>query len=277
MSTRPPAVNGVSYLYPPEQVISFDPVAFDAVIRSQGVELLHFRAMKCPGGMRSRDDHRRSCEDHANCSNGNVYTHAGQITCLFVSAGNDRKTEDFGSIDGATATVSAPRFYDDSETRAHVSPLDRFYLKDDAILVPHNQLVEAHISGRDRLSYPVVDVVDLMDSSLKRYDHSDFAIENGQIVWYPGHAPGIDPETGKGLVYSVRYMYRPYYYVDRVLHQVRVAQVQTAIERFVTQMPQQFVLVREIVFENEKKDAQSVDPGSARQVEGPRVGLFGPR
>jgi hypothetical protein len=249
---------------------------FDVAIRANGVKLVHYRAMKCPVGMVDRYDTRRIHEDHAGCSNGFLYTKAGTITCLFTGNGNRQNSSDLGLLDDSTVSVTAPRFYDDTEEDTQVAQYDRMYLDEEAITVPHWQLVETHATGRDKLSFPVVEVMDIVDTHGKRYSVNDYKIENGQIVWV-GDRPGFDAIANKGEIYSIRYTYRPYWYVQRINHQVRVAQVETPLARKLIRMPQAFTLQREYVFEKEEKDDQAPDPNSPRQHKGPRDGSYGPR
>jgi hypothetical protein len=77
-------------------------------------------------------------------------------------------------------------------------------------------------------------------------------------------------------VCSVRYSYRPFWYVDRMIHEVRVAQVEDEYgNRELTRMQQQAQLQREVWFEKEQRDAEA--PPSPRQKPGPAEGSFGPR
>ncbi len=256
--------------------VSFDAQAFDDALRAHGVKLVHFRAMRCPVGLVDRYDTRRPHEDHSGCSNGFIYTKAGTLTCIFTGNGNDTRQNDVGVLDGSTVQVTSPRMYDDTDEESQVANFDRFYLNEESITVPHWQLVEAHITGRDRLSFPVVKVVDVMDATGRRYNSSEYDVEDGQLVWKNG-GPGYDAERERGVIYAIRFTYRPYWYVQRVVHQVRVAQVETLMKRSVQRMPQGFVLQRETVFEKEEKDDQAPDPSSPRQVKGPAAGTFGPR
>jgi hypothetical protein len=157
--------NGVQFVFAPGLAVSFDPSAFDDAIRSQGVQLVHFRAMRCPVGLTDRYDQRRPHDDHSGCSNGFIYTEAGTITCLFTGVTEDQKQNDVGLLDGSTVQVTAPRFYDETTDEVQITPFDRLYLLEDAVSVPHWQLVEAHATGRDKLSFPVVNVIDVMDAT----------------------------------------------------------------------------------------------------------------
>jgi hypothetical protein len=270
-----PLANGVRLVIPAGTGVAFDADAFDTSIRSQGVPFTHWRAMRCPVGLVDRYDDRRPHDDHSGCSNGFIYTNAGTVTALFVNSGSKADQQDIGVLDGSTVQVTLPRFYDDTDEEVQVVNYDRFYVPD-TILVPTWQLVETSPLGRDKLSFPAIGVVDLMDSTGKRYASTDFSIQNGQIVWVNGAGPGYDLEQGKGIIYSIRYTYRPYFYVQRMIHQVRIAQVETLLERSVMRMPQEVVLQREYIAEKEDNDDRA-PPGSGRQVKGPRDGIFPPR
>lgn len=267
--------------FPQDQAIAFDPEDFDDAIRSQGIQLVHYRAMRCPVGLIDQYDSRRPHDDHSGCSNGFIYTEAGTITCLFTGVTDDQKQQDVGLLDGSTVQVTAPRFYDDDEgfqgdVEVQIAPFDRLYLKEEAVTVPHWQLATAHVTGRDKLSFPIKSVIDVMDAKGKRYLAGDYRVDDGQLVWV-NQGPGVDPNTDKGIVFAIRYTYRPYFYVSRIMHQVRVAQVETMIDRQVMRMPQSFLLSREYVYENQQNDEQAVEPTNSRQMKAPGTGRFGPR
>lgn len=264
----------------PNNHVSFDVDAFDQAIRSQGVTFVHWRAMRCPVGMIDQYDSRRPHDDHSGCSNGFIYTVAGKITCLFTGNGTGSNPMEMGIMDGSTVSVTLPRFYDGGQDAVYIAPYDRLYLDEDRITVVNWQLFEAHASGRDKLNFPVAKVQDLLDSRNSRYQEgADFEVQGGQIVWTGSNRPGLDLETGKGRVCAIRYLYRPYWYVKQLVHEVRVSQAENPYtgERQIQRMPQAIVLQREYVFEKEDKDAQAPDPNSPRQVKSPLDGIFGPR
>jgi hypothetical protein len=235
------------------------------------------RAMKCPVGMSDRYDIRKTDHDHSGCSNGHIYTKAGEITCLFTSNGNKQDQQDTGLHDGGTASCTAPYLYDESDTKVvDVMPFDRFYMIDEAVTVPHTQRVETHSTGHDRLDFPVVEVIDIIDARGVRHGSDEYDIVEGQIVWKV--SLGYDLVAKKGTIYSIRFMYRPYWYVKNLQHQVRVAQVETPDGRKVKRWPQQWSMQRERIFENKEKDELTEDPEEApRQMKGPRSSAFGPR
>lgn len=269
--------------------VSFDAEAFDAAIRSHGVQLVHYVALRCPVGMTDLDDNRRPHEDHAGCSNGFIYFKAGCVRALMIGNQNKQDLRDIGFVDGASATSSFPRTYDDSDKQFYVAPFDRFYLNEESITVPTWQLARANESGTERLAFPAVCVDQLVDNRGDLYkENEDFQVKDGQIQWIPGgKRPMDDLETGRGAVISVRYRYRPFWYCARLLHEIRVAQVESALDstRTLIRMPQQALLNREFLFLNESHDDQArrdpkrpgSGPDSPRQTPEPEDGGFGPR
>lgn len=279
MGTKFP--NNTELSFPAGQAVTFNVDAFDEFIASQGVKFVHFRALRCPVGMVDRYDSRRPHDDHSGCSNGFIYRLAGSFTALFMSNPNYRDPTDIGFLDGSTVNITASRYYDDvdgTNQPLQIVPFDRLYLAEESLTVEHWQLVESHVTGKDRLSFPVVEVLDLVDAKGKEYKvGEDFEIQNGQIVWIDSNGPGFNTDINKGVIYAIRYTLKPYFYVSRVMHQVRVGQTETPLERMVTRLPQQFQIVREQQFEAQDHDPLASDPASPRQVEAPAKGSFGPR
>lgn len=261
----------------PNEAISFDVEAFDSLLRSQGVTFVHYRAMRCPVGMIDEFDTRRPHEDHSGCSNGFLYTRAGEITCLFTGNGTQATMSEVGIMDGSTVSVTLPRYYDGTETPLYIAPFDRLYLAEERIVVPDWQLFRTN-GQKDKLNFLAVTVQDLVDSNNERYDGRDFVVEAGRIAWIGPRRPPFDPQSGKGAVCSIRYVYRPYWYVKNLVHEVRVSQSENPYtgERQIQRMPQAVVLQREYVFEKNDRDEQA--PDKDRQVPAPVGGVrFGDR
>jgi len=259
--------------------IYFDSERFSEAIVAHGVLMVHFRAFRCPGGMVDIDDSRHPNECHLGCSNGFIYTMAGKLNVLFTGNSDSPTIQDIGVLDGSSAQVTFPGHYDSGDP-AWVACFDRLYLAEENIVVPEWELVETHITGQDRLRRPAVLVQDLVDSAGNSYkQHVDFEVSEGQVKWVDGHGPGMDAETGKGKIYAIRYLYRPYFYIKHISHEIRVAQVDDPIsgERRTAKMPQSVTIQREYQFENEQKDPDAKHPESWRQQRGPREGSFGPR
>ena len=260
--------------------VEFDPQAFDDAIRAHGCSFIHWRGMRCPVGLVDQFDIRRPHDDHSGCSNGFIYTIAGKVTCLFTGNNMQPQVQETGVLDGSSVNVTLPRTYDDDGCPLYIAPFDRLYLAEESIVVVDWHLQEVNITGIDKLNHPAVKVQDLMDSRGVRYtEGQDFEVRAGKIVWLEGGArPIVDSDSESGPIYAIRYLYRPYWYVKRFEHEVRVAQVNDdqGIRRTI-RMPQSISLIREYVFENEAHDPDAAMPDSARQVKGPRDGQVGPR
>lgn len=274
----------------PHDRISFDVDAFDSAIRSQGVCLIHFQAMPCPVGVVDLDDNRRPHPDHEGCTNGFVYEEVGKVTALFIGNSKNKNQSDVGFYDGSTAQASFPRCYDDTNTKVMVAPFDRFFSADPTIRVVTWQRFVHHESGIDRLKFPVCDVVSIKDNAGITYKQDDdFIVANGVIKWI-GRQPAMSLDVGpgfnrqgttKGAVCSVRYTYRPWWYVGQMMHEIRVSQLtETSKGRHIERMPQSVLLHREYVALS--KDQQTpgsvgngIDADSFRTVLSPMYGSFG--
>jgi hypothetical protein len=253
---------------------SFDVKGFDDALRSQGVPLIHYRAMVCPLGVHDKDDTLRKVHiDHAGCSGGYLYKKIGCITGLFSSQNTDPTFEDPGMFDGSTASVSFPRRYEDTDQTVYVVKFDRFYLADDTILWPQWELVEHNaVAMHDRLHFPARKVEHLIDNQGNEYKECvDFDVDTeGQIKWrLDGKSPGFDLDTSekRGRVYTAWYLYQPFWIAKRLVHDLRVVQAEdeeTGIRKTV-RMPFQATLVRENVFENEQVQDGENGPRAQRQ------------
>jgi len=280
MSRYKPPANIQTVL--PEVAITFDTEAFDSLIKSQGVLFQHHIAIRCPVGIIDRHDTlRRPHEHHESCQNGFIYTVVGSFQALLTGNGLNAEFRDPGMADSSQAQASFPRFYSegegDEDQRVYLAPMDRLFWADENIRVPNWELVEAHISGRDRLSFPAVSVLQVIDSRGIRYGAGDFELVGGQVHWTGDHQPGIDPETDKGRIYSIRYLYRPFFYIKTMGHEIRVTAVEDPLtgERRIEKMPQSATIVREYVFINQENDEESAS--TARQHRSPASGSFGPK
>lgn len=261
--------------------VHFSPADFDDALIAHAVPFLHFRAMKCPVGLKSKHDVRRVDECRLGCSNGFIYTEAGLAWC--TPSGNSAKLIQYdpGLLTGASISVTPARYYADEADPYRLVQLlqfDRMYLKDASIVVPTWETFEAHETGVDRLRFEVVEVIDLMDNLGRRYVQGDFVVTSGKLVW-GSKRPGVDPDTGHGRLCSVRYTYRPYWYVSQLVHEVRVSTVQDPDSNglVTVRMPQSAILQREYVFEKTERDAQATDPSDPRQVTEPYNGGFSAR
>lgn len=272
------------FRFPSDFGTDFDVDAFDDAIANKGVPLIHWRAISCPVGLSNKYDYRRPHEDHEGCSNGFIYTRAGMVDSLFVGNSTQLISVDVGLLYGSSVQVTFPRYYYPERDGVApkpflVAPFDRFYLPDESILVVGTQTFEA--SGRpvDKLRFPVVEVIDLVDSNGIRYQHgADFVIEDGRIRWIGTNRPSYDAVGKQGQVCSVRYTYRPYWLFRQHIHELRVSQAEAFDgNRALIRMPQAGLLQRENVSESEDADPDAPQPNSPRQAKRPASSGLGPR
>jgi hypothetical protein len=159
-----------------------------------------------------------------------------------------------------------PRFYQKEDgtegERIYVAPGDRIYISDvnADVFVSNYQKMDYEPSSDSVPIFPIVKIENIIDSKNIEYnEHVDFVITKaGNIRWVDGGKnPGIDPDTGKGRIFSVRYLYRAYWYITAIPKEVRVTNVTTGGVRKPERMPYHAVIVREYVFHNQNKGDES--------------------
>lgn len=211
----------------PRETQRFDLPAFDRGIETQGVRMTHYRAMRCPHGMIDLDDSRRPRHDHPGCSGGFLYSKAGDLHVLATGNSLVMEPSPGGQILDVPLSVTFGRRYIDpgceERRRAIVAPYDRFCLSgsnDAELVAEHSQLFQASATGVDRLHFPVTEVVDLLDAGLRHYSFGDFTIADGALVW-GSQRPPYDSATDRGSICSIRYTYRPFWYLWQLVHDLR--------------------------------------------------------
>ncbi len=257
--------------------IQMDLEAFDNVVGSQGVRFVHFKSMACPVGLVDLFDGRRPHDDHSGCSNGFIYIEAGKILALSTGVGNNPQQLDIGLLDGSTSQITVQRRYLESDKLVSLLPYDRLFLDEESITVGTWERFEAHQTGLDKLRFPATEIEMVMDSDGVVYSPGDYRIEGGKLRWAGSRRPKFNLEAEKGQICSVRYQYRPYWYVSRLMHEIRVSAATAADGGlFMDRANQAALIQREHVFESAGGDDSMVasDPRQPRQ---PADGGFGPR
>lgn len=207
----------------PDEPIEIDVDAFDRTIGQRGVPMIHYRAIKCPCGLIDPADVRRTHEDHAGCSNGFIYRPIGRLRATLTSNQTGITDLDIGLFDGSTVVATFARYYDHPEgmpeKRVLVRPYDRFFLDQADIHTATWEVTKRRLDGRpDRLEFPALHVENLIDSNLVEYvQNIDFELTaDGDILWRTDKGPAV------GTVYTAWFVYRPHWYVQRLVHDVRV-------------------------------------------------------
>lgn len=249
--------------------VSFNVNLQDNFITSHSVELEHYKAIPSPIGKKLKGDYRRSDELDTVSSNGYIYKCAGSFSAVMLGNNRGRGDGDGGFFDTSSARLTFPRFYNAPGTkgesdgeRIYLAPGDRVYVKNKDIdtRVPNYQEVQYDPNKDDILQFPAVKVEYLIDSRNIEYECGlDFKItEQGNIRWLPkGRNPGIDTETGKGRVYSIRYLYTAHWYIVSLINEVRIGRVTENGKRQESRFPYHASIVREYVYHN-RNNAQEV-------------------
>jgi len=215
----------------PADMVRADLPGENLFISNNGILFAHWKAMPCVIGQDEFDNIRRS-HDHAyegkptaapQCENGYIYEFAGYIYGIFVQNSKNMTRWPGGFMPAGTAYITFNHLYRDTTSSAYFSEFDKLIPCEtpDDFYAEHSQKVQHSPVGVDRLQFPAHKVTSLIDSDGKRYTQDiDFTVENGMVKWgenRPGFSTG-----GKPKVYSIRYTYRPYYYVKHVLHEQRL-------------------------------------------------------
>ncbi len=261
----------------PSEGVSLDFAAFDHMIAQNGVPFVHFKSILCPISVVDRFDIR---SDHLDCrcDNGFLYELAGGLTAFFSGNSTSTAFQNAGLIDGSSIQVTLPRVYDDSNKEVVASEYDRFYLKDHVGFASHQQRFESHQSGTERLEFPVEHVEYLIDARGEYYKQDvDFILQDGFVKWTGQRRPGYDAVAHKGVVCSIRYQYQPFWYVSRIMHEIRVVREIDMLtgEGSTVRMPFAVMLQRELVFRSRTKTSPT--DNNPRGANGPEDGAFGPR
>ncbi|SRR6266851_5286055 len=259
--------------------LNFNTAAFNEFLQSQGLTLIHYKSVQCPIGMVDRNDTRAPHFDHANCSNGYLYELAGEVTAYINNNVAVSSIDDSGLYDGSIVQATFPQSYDDNPDKpVSILTYDRFFFKDFTATVPNTQKFEAHITGVDKMTFPIDSVESVWDANGKKYSQADYMVWQGQLKWTGSNRPGYDANLNKGIICSIRYNYRPYFYCGRLIHEIRIAQTDDFItgERKNVRLPYAALLLREYHFLKEEIDTSGLVDQRKALASG-RDGMFSPR
>jgi hypothetical protein len=232
----------------------------DQFITGKGVDFVHCKAFPSPIGKKDKGGYRDNDALDTFSNNGMIYKEAGTFTAIMFNNSKSNKDVDGGIFDDSIARISLPRYYNSKDGLSNgeeilLSPGDRLFIKDLEVKVATSQLAEFKPGLVDRMQFPVLKVEFLMDSNGIEYSQGiDFTLTcDGFIKWInPTKNPGIDPDTGKGRVYSARYIYNAHWYVASLLHEVRVTRVTENGVNKPARMPYSAMIQREYVYFNQQ-------------------------
>jgi hypothetical protein len=262
----------------PAGSVAFDPDKIDQTIQSHGTRFLHYTAMFNPIGLIDENDARRpDAETDSDATNGLTYIKAGYFRAIISGNSKEIRAMEGGLLNSARAQITPQRYYEEQwgadPERVYLAPFDRLFLDNEKILVVRHELATAHETGLDRLRFPVAKVKAIVDSNGSQYYPDDYQIEEGCLRWV-GKRPGINPNTGKGVVYSIRYLYRPYWLVDHLVHDLRLVQHEEMSKKETISMQQCAIINREYVYHSKQKDPERQDQES---INAPADGGLSPK
>ena len=292
MSNRTPKGEQLQAINPwcPLVETSFSLIADDAFVTGQGIDYSHWKAMPSPIGLKDRGDYRRDELDTIT-SNGMIYVCAGVFTGCETDNTTDRKRVDGGQNDPSVSRLIMPRFYNktksvagsvntaavDDGKRIYLDVGDRLYVSDPNanVKVSWSQKMTYEV-GPNVPMFPIIELeLPIVDSRNIYYTQGlDYCVaSDGNINWLAGGKnPGIDPQTGKGRVYSVRYLYKAFHYVVSLPKEVRMSNVTEGGVRVPERMAYYAVIQREYVWHTQNRGDpknESASPTPKRSVQEP--------
>lgn len=244
---------------------SLDLVKQDKFATSFAVDFVHYKAMISPIGKKDRGDYRRSDGVDTVSSNGMIYKCAGTFSATMTDNSRSQKRTEGGIADPSESRLVLPRFYNKDALsdgkRIYLAPGDRVYIADpNADVRVSNYHEMDFMDGENIPMFPIVCMEQpIIDSRNIEYtENVDFSITKaGNILWLPtGKNPGIDPTTGKGRVYSIRYLYNAHWYVTVIPKEIRITNVTSGGVRTPERMPYHAIVVREYIFHEQNRGDQ---------------------
>lgn len=242
--------------------VKFNTKALEQFANQRGILFEHYAALPSPIGLKDRGDYRRSDSLDTISSNGFIYKKVGEFKATIVGNNKIHQDSDGGIYDNSTARIILPKYYLDTcgqnDKEIALLPGDRIYAKECEVLVPNYQRAEYRPDRVDMMQFPVKSVAFLIDSKNTEYKQGrQFTITaDGNIKWINGRKnPGIDPETGKGAVYSIRYKYLAFWYIERLVNEIRIT---TDENDNPVRLPYHAVIQREYIYHN-KQNGDKID------------------
>jgi len=240
----------------------------DQFIKTHGVSFTHWIAIPSPIGLKDRGDYRRSGQYDTISSNGMIYKKAGCFVAAIVSNSKKKTQSSGGVFDYSVARLLVPRFYEETGEEIALAPGDRVFITDKEVLVPNYQRMQYIPGSKDRAQFPIKSIQYLIDNENKEYKCGvHFKLSDGHIQWIDGKGnPGVNMETGKGNIYSIRYKYNAHWYITEIPNEVRVINNTNAEGEVEVQRMQYSALIqREYVYYNQNNDIDK-DHGREKEV-----------
>lgn len=246
--------------------IKINPIPLEQFTNDKGIVFEHWCALPSPIGKKNRGEYRRSDSLDTVAEGGFIYQKVGEFNCVLVGDQHANQHIDGGIYDNNTARIILPKYYkkhcSKKQSEIALLPGDRIYPKNIELKVPNYQESQYNPDGVDVLQFPISCVEILIDSNNIAYQQGkDFSINKyGNIKWLAGGKnPGIDPDTKKGRVYSIRYKYLAFWYIKELINEIRVTNDN---DGNAVRLPYHATILREYIYHNKNN---SNDPENATE------------
>lgn len=240
----------------------------------KGIVFCHYAAIPSTIGQIDRGDLRRPDTLDTISENGFIYKKVGEFVGTILGNSKHHNHTEGGILDTSTARLVLPRAYNEDcggGKDIALLPGDRIYAKAIEIRVPNYQKVEYKPKHEDFLQFPAKEVSILQDSrGIDYVEGRHFKINSkGNIEWVDGQKnPGIDPDTGRGRLYGIRYTYLAFWYISQLLNEVRMTN--TSDSSSPARLPYQAMIQREYVYHQRTRgEAEAVNTVTPRTQEPP--------
>lgn len=196
----------------------FDPDAFDALIRDQGIRVRHESATLCPCYYGRIESGQQDLECDL-CENGYHLFDPVDIFVYIEDTALQKSFDMYGVWDVGTSRMYTPSRTEDGD-EFYVGYFDKIVLLD--YLEPYSELVARGEGDTDFLQYCAVETRVVRTKSTIYREDIDFRLDAlGNIRWVGTNQPGYDQERGIGEAYTVSYLRQPQYRVIDMIHENR--------------------------------------------------------
>jgi len=237
--------------------IGFNFDAQESFVKDHGIIFEHWAAIPSTIGQIDRGDLRRPEKLDTISENGFIYKKVGEFVGTILGNSMKNNHVEGGIMDQSTARLVLPKYYNEDcggGKEISLLPGDRIYAKKIELKVPNYQKVEYKPNHSDFLQFPAKSVQFLTDSNNIEYTEGvEFKIDDfGNIEWIDGRKnPGVDPDTGRGRLYGIRYMYVAFWYIQQLVNEIRITNSSDSSDP--QRLPYHAVIQREYVYHNKNR------------------------
>ena len=196
-----------------------NPEDFNALIRDQGIRILHQAVTRCPCFI-GRVDSGQVDINCTKCENGYLPFENTNIFVYIESTLLNRQFQMMGTWDVGSAVMYSPSLKEDLKTEFYVGYFDKITVLD--FLEVYSEVLQRGKGNTDYPSFPIQLIRTVQSDKRTFIWNIDFTINtDGNIQWISKNQPGFDLEKGIGEVYTVAYLRNPVYRVVEVTEENR--------------------------------------------------------